>query len=274
MLGPLKMSRNGNIYILVIVDHKTKFIWLFAIKNQKAREVAKCLMHVVTYFGLSESLQTDQGKNYESDLLAELCELLDIDKIRTTSYHLECDGLSERLNRTVIKMIKTYINEDHDNWDELLDGLAFAYNTSVHATTKYTPFELMFGRMPKIPADLIMERPELEFPITPGEHVNKIKNSLIGAFKAVRENTESRMEIAKIYHDRINIVAKFKPGDRVWAKKFKGEPGDCKKFVNKWKGPFTVDTILNGIDYVLKPDIFRGKRITVHRNNLNAIIET
>ena len=273
VLGPLKISKRGNIYILVVVDHKTKFIWLFSMKDQKAKTIANKLMKVICYFGLAQNLLTDQGKNFESDLIAELCELLDIRKIRTTPYHPECDGLSERLNRTIIKMIKTYINEDYDNWDDLLNGLAFAYNTSMHATTKFTPYELMFGRIPKLPIDLFIEKPIIEFPVTEGEYADKIKCNLRGAFDAVFTNTQSRMVLAKVYYDRVNVAAKFQPGDRVMVRDHKTEKGACKKFVNKWKGPYTVETVANEIDYTLKPDRPKGRRIIMHRNNLKKYVD-
>jgi hypothetical protein len=116
-MGPLKRSRNGNINILVLADQKSKFCWLRATRDQ---------------------LATDQGPNYESYLLAKLCELLDTNKLHKSVYHPICDGLSERLNQTVIKMIKTFINDQHSNWDELLPAIAFAYNTATHATTGMT----------------------------------------------------------------------------------------------------------------------------------------
>ena len=139
-MGPLKRSRNGNINILVLADQKSKFCWLRATKNQLAITIAKHIAKIELEFGLFEQLLTDQGPNYESTLLAELCELLDTNKVHTSVYHPICDGLSERLNQTVIKMIKTYINDQHSNWDELLPAIAFAYNTATHATTGMTPY--------------------------------------------------------------------------------------------------------------------------------------
>ncbi len=58
-------------------------------------------------------------------------------------------------------MIKSHIEDDQDNWDLILDKIAFAYNTSTHESTKQTPFELQFGRKPKIPIDILLPNDDL-----------------------------------------------------------------------------------------------------------------
>ena len=80
---------------------------------------------------------------------------LDIHKVRTTPYHPQGDGITERFNGTIQTMLASCVNKNQTNWDMLLPALAFAYNTSTHSTTKFTPFELVYGRKPKVPLDLI-----------------------------------------------------------------------------------------------------------------------
>ena len=126
VLCPVKTSRSGNRYILVIIDHFTKFIQLYAMPNQLAVTLAKKLHKFMMKFGIQYEFLSDQGRNYQSFLLAQLWELLDVQRKRTTPYHPEADGLSERLNRTIKKMIKCYVNESHTDWDEHLDEMAFA----------------------------------------------------------------------------------------------------------------------------------------------------
>jgi len=107
---------------------------------------------------MPENILNDQGNHYQAALISELLELLDVRRERTSPYHPECDGLTERFNRTLKTMIASYVNEDQDDWDTKLPMLAFAYNTAVHASTKCTPFKLIYGREPKIPLDLTHER--------------------------------------------------------------------------------------------------------------------
>ena len=84
LLGPLPESENGNSYILVVAD------WMeaFALPNQEAATVANKLVdEVFLRFSVPEQLHTDQGRQFESQLLHEVCKLLNIHKTRTTPYH-------------------------------------------------------------------------------------------------------------------------------------------------------------------------------------------
>jgi hypothetical protein len=105
-------------------------------------------------YGVAEQILTDQGSNFESELMHELMELLDIRKIRSSAGHAMGDGQSERMVRTMKEMITAYVNEHQDNWDENLDQLFFAYNSAVHRSTKISPMEAMFHRKIKIPIDI------------------------------------------------------------------------------------------------------------------------
>lgn len=151
IMGPIKpISKNGNKYILVICDHFTKWIEVVPLKRITAEEVAKCLVDYFCRYGICESLLSDQGRQYESALIGEMCDLLDIGKMRTAPERPQCDGLSERTNRSIKQMIKAFVNSKHNDWDEKLAMLAFAYNTASHSTTKLSPYELVFGRKPRV----------------------------------------------------------------------------------------------------------------------------
>ena len=160
IIGPLPLSKGGNMYILVVCDHFSKWVALFALHNTTADKVAKRLISLMMIHGLFINILTDGAKNFQSELLAKVYELLDIFKLKTSPYHPECDGLTERFNRTLKTMLACFVNEHQNDWDEYLQYLAFAYNTSTHATTNYTPYEVVYGRKPKIPLDLIIENEE------------------------------------------------------------------------------------------------------------------
>ena len=154
--GPLPTSTGGHTHVLVVCDHFTKFVQIYALKDTQALTVAHCLVEFMLKFGICDSLLSDQEKNYQSLLLEAVYELLDVKQLRTTPYHPECDGLSERFIQTMKQMLMCYVNDKGDDWFMFLDQLAFAYNTASQSTTNHTPFELMFGRKPKLPLDLTM----------------------------------------------------------------------------------------------------------------------
>ena len=147
-------SRTTHIkYILVICDHFTKFVQAYPIRSQSARDIASKFIDYMMIFGIPEQILTDQGLGFQAELVSEIYDLLDIRRLRTTPYWPQCDGITEKFNSTMKDMLKAFINENQDNWEDLLNKITFAYNTATHKTTQYTPFELMFGRQPRIPID-------------------------------------------------------------------------------------------------------------------------
>ena len=95
--------------------------------------------------------------------------------------------------------------------------LAFAYNTAVHATTKCTPFELVFGRKPKIPLDLVFGDIQLDLNLTPETYVSKLEKNLKKAFKNVEHNRDKAAVRNKIRVDRkVRACPDFKPGELLY----------------------------------------------------------
>ena len=100
--------------------------------NQEAPTVAKKLVdEVFLWFSSLEQLYSDQGRQFESALIAEICKLLQIRKTRTTPYHPQCDGLAERFNRTLLSMPATCAEGHPFDWKQKLRKVCMVYNTSV-----------------------------------------------------------------------------------------------------------------------------------------------
>lgn len=100
--------------ILVLTDHFTKFV----VANQKAKTVAKCLWdNFIVYYGIPERLHTDQGPDFESQLIKELCEMAGIKKVRTMPYHPRGNPV-ERFNRTLLSMLGTLETHQKMKWKE------------------------------------------------------------------------------------------------------------------------------------------------------------
>ena len=148
IMGPLPESESGNKYVLVAGDYFTKWMEAYAIPDQEAVTVAQKLINeMFCRFSPPQQLHSDQGRQFESKLLYEVCNLLGIRKTKTTPYyHPQCDGLVERFNRTLLDMLATTTRENPFDWENQLRKVCMAYNTSVHSSTGFTPFYLMFGR--------------------------------------------------------------------------------------------------------------------------------
>ena len=94
-------------------------------------------------------VHSDQGRNFESTILRQTLDAFGVSKSHTTAYHPQGDGMVERMNRSLLQLLRSYV-ETQDEWERYLPLVFFAYRTAVHATTGVSPFVLMFGRSPQI----------------------------------------------------------------------------------------------------------------------------
>ena len=147
-MGPLEPpTPHGNRYILVIVDYLTKWAEAYAMPNQTSETVAKILVNeFICRFGIPSQIHSDQGTQFEAALFQQMCHLLGMRKTRTTAFHPQSDGQTERQNRTVIDILAKLARENPSEWDEQLCYALSAYRSSVHSVTDETPNRLMLGR--------------------------------------------------------------------------------------------------------------------------------
>ena len=154
IVGPFPESVAGNSYILVVADYFTRYVEAYAIPNQEAVTVVNKLVEEFFFrFSPPDQLHSDQGRNFESAIITEVCKLLGVRKSGTTPYHPQSDGLVERFNRTLLDMLATAVSDHPFEWEH---HLRLAYNTSIHPTTGYSPFSLMFGRQARMPVDIML----------------------------------------------------------------------------------------------------------------------
>ena len=271
IMGPLPNSGDGNKFVLVVIDHFTKWVELYPLPEISAKTVANRLMLTFLRFGIPDTLLSDQGSNYQSELMVELCELLDIHKVRTSPYHPQCDGITERFNRTLQAMITSYISNHQRDWDVLLPSLAFAYNTAVHSTTKSSPFELVYGRIPKVPVDLMFEQVNLELYLNPEQYAAEVKENFLSAFGLVIRNRDLRMDRNKIQHDRKVRAANFELHDLVWLLDTAVIQGKCKKLSKRWRGPYKILAKINQSTYSIQPEVGRGKVLVANQCRLQKV---
>ena len=194
IVGPFSPVQSGNNYVLVVSDYFTNWMEAFAIPNQEAVTVAEKLVEeVLCRFSIPEQLHSDQGRQFEGKLMQEVCKLLHINKTRTTAYHPQSDGVVERLNRTLLSMLAATVHEHPGDWDKKLRLVCMAYNTSVHQSTGFSPFFLLFGRQARLPVDLAYGTAPME-EMTTQEYVRNLRQTLEKAYSTVRNHTGAALE--------------------------------------------------------------------------------
>ena len=229
----LEPSKGGVENILVITDHFTKYSLAVPCRSTKAKPTAKVLFDLfINHYGFPARLHSDQGRQFESKVIKELCHLAGIKKSRTTSFHPMGNGQTERYNRTLMNMLATLGEEKKKNWKAYVGSVCHAYNCTRNDTTGYSPFYLMFGRHPRLPIDLIVNTE------TPSEqkdyltYVSDLKKQLSTAYDiAQRVSSASKLKNKEQYNQRVR-GATLEVGDYVLARNvgLKGKH----KLADKW----------------------------------------
>lgn len=254
--------------ILVITDHFTKYAVAVPTPNQKARTVAKALWdHFFVHYGIPEKLHSDQGPDFESRTIKELCELIGTQKVRTTPYHPRGNPV-ERFNRTLLNMLGTLESQKKSHWREHVKPLVHAYNCTKNETTGFTPYELMFGRQPRLPVDLAFGLPVNHRPGSHSQYVRNLKSQLEDSYRVASENAKKTASRNKARFDKHVVDSTLEEGDRVLVRnvRLRGKH----KLADRWESDVYVVLRQSGDVpvYVVKPETRDGPQRTLHRDLL------
>ena len=269
----LEPSKGGIENILVITDHFTRYAQAFTTPNQNAKTTARVLFdNFIVHYGFPARLHSDQGRNFEGEVITQLCALAGIKKSHTTPYHPMGNGMVERFNRTLLGMLGTMTEEKKKDWKTYVRPLVHAYNATRHDSTGFSPFFLMFGRNPRLPVDVLMGVPENnEKERTYTDFVADLRDRLDYTYKLVSKEAQKSRDKQKQQYDKKLVSLVLQPGDRVLVKltSFQGKH----KLSNKWEEePYVVRS--QPYDDIPVYTVSResdGLSKTVHRNLLLPI---
>eukprot|EP00731_Ephydatia_muelleri_P007839 Em0004g177a len=240
----LPVTEKGNRYVIVFQDFLTKWLLVFPAPDQKAIRIARLLAEeVLPLFGCPESLLSDRGTNLLALVMQDVCQLLGTTKLNTTAYHPQCDGMVERMNRTLKSMLRKHVAKFGSQWDRYLPGVLWAYRNTPHESTKEKPSFLLYGvdlRSPTEAALLPTEQPGLI-------EISDYREELILSLSSARELAVSSIQAAqqryKQQYDRKSRPVTFKLGHWVLVRFPQDETGKQRKLSRPWHGPYRVTQI-------------------------------
>ena len=216
----LEKSSDGRENVLVMTDIFTKFTVAVPTKDQTASTVAKVLTKEwFQKYGVPQRIHSDQGRNFESQVVKELCNTYHITKSRTTPYHPQGNGQCERFNRTMHDLLRSLPTEKKRQWTVHLPELVYAYNCTPHSSTGYSPYYLMFGRDPQLPVDILLKQGNESSDRNVSEWLSAHRNRLRYAWEKAGERTLHAANIRKERHDQRLCATPVNIGDLVYLRK-------------------------------------------------------
>lgn len=247
LLGPFPTSYTGNKWIVVTTDYLTRYAETKLVPRATATEVSTFFVHdIVLRHGAPSVLITDRGTAFTAELIWEIVTLTHTNHRKTTVYHPQTNGLTERLNRTLADMLSMYVDIQHKTWDQILPYVTFAYNTAVQETTRFTPFELVYGRHVTTPLDAMLP---LDNGTTRSDTAEDIVQKAEDARQLARNRICDQQSVdVRRYNSRRRHI-QYEPGDTVWVWTPVRRQGLSEKLLRRYFGPYRIVQRLSDVNY-------------------------
>ena len=256
-------SDEGHRYVLSIIDIGTRFPEAVPLKNIDTRTVAEEILKVCARMGFPKEIQSDNGSQFSSEMMKEVYRLMSISPVFSSPYHAQSNGVVERFHGTMKPILRKLTEKQPKSWHTLLPILLYACRDVPNVSTGFTPFELLFGRRPRGPLDLIAEQwteKKEEPQTTTFQYIHELKEFFQEAAEIVESNIDEAAKNNKKYRDRGSKPRKFEKNDEVLLL----VPDSNNKLLMTWKGPFKVLECKNN-DYEIEVN---GKKKLYHANLL------
>ena len=237
----LPRSSQGGTYVLVCVDHFSRFVILAPLLNKSAPMVAHALVtHLLCPYTTPSVLLSDNGLEFKNEVLTNICKQYNIKQTFITAYHPASNGLVERTNRKILEILRHVAGKFQESWQDWLPHVAACINGSVNASIGKTPHYVVFGSEKRLPYDLLVQ-PRKPLYSLDDYALNQL-TALQMIHESVRRNLqESRTEMLLKQHAKATPVS-FHKGDVV----FKSAPERQSKLTPKFSGPFVITDSLHG----------------------------
>lgn len=234
-LGHFPTIRRGNKYLLVLKDNLTKFVQLQAVKTTHVGPVIRKLDEFIDKYGAPERFFSDRGTCFTSGKFKEFRETHGIQHVLNSSRHPQANGLVERINSVIIPMLQcTTGTVDETEWDKYVRKIEFDINTSVNKSTGKTPFELLYGYIPRREGRTRWLTVDTESYRLPEELREELRTHI----------EEAQRKYKGIYDKHGFRSINYNIGDIVYMKTAPKATGTSTKLQPRYNGPYTIVEVL------------------------------
>ncbi len=205
LVGPLPPSENC-IFLLTIIDRFTRWPEAYPLTDSRTPTVIKAFLDYISRFGIPLQITTDQGSQFESNLFGELNKLLGSQRIRTTGYHPQSNGLVERFHRHLKSAL--FARQNTTNWCSELPFVLLGIRTSIKTDFGCTPADLVYGQTLRIPGEFVKPTPEEK--VTQTSLVGQLKNLMQNMIpNPTRISKQSNVFVSKDFLDCEHVFVRI-----------------------------------------------------------------
>jgi hypothetical protein len=216
--------------------------------------------------GCALQVFSDQGKNFDSNLFRQVCELLQMAKARTTPYRPSSNGQVERMNREILAKLRIHIEGKQALWDQYLPYIGMAMRATVNRSTGFTPNMMMLGREVALPVHMMAAEPP-EDNVDPAEYVDRLRDIVCDVHACAREKIGRALQARKRIYDQFVREDHYDTGDLVYLLNSATTKGVSRKLQAVYTGPFLVlKRISDGGLYLIVNS--RGRKQVIHHDRM------
>jgi len=262
------VTSEGYKGILVMTEFLSNFAYVVPIKSKAASEIANHLLSYISLFSPPKSILSDLGKEFNNEIVDNLLRKVGVDHNYTSGWNPSTNGKCERLNRTLIDCLRKHSETNTSIWPEWIPSIILAYNSRVHSTTGYTPFELVFGRRMNHFENWAAKKP-IEDVVALQNRVDEIHKLVVNDHQTVIALVKEKQFVQKQTQDSNKTITEsiLTPGTTVMLR----NDGILQKLDPKAQGPHTIIDKTSMGNYQIMDTTDQFKKLTVPRHKLKVI---
>ena len=243
-------SSTGMACIVVATEYLTKWAEAKAVRTDTAAHAATFLFeNIISRFGCPKILVSDRGAHFLNSTIEAMTSRFQIDHRKTTSYHPQTNGQTERVNGTLVTILRKTIRDSKRDWDVKLTAALWAYRTTFKVTTQATPFSLVYGIEATLPIEFEVEslRVAVETRLTDSQSLRRrltVLEELDESRRLSAQHIEAIQRRRKIAFDKRHKKRTLRVGMLILLQdgRKKDFPG---KFDAVWMGPYIVSEVFD-----------------------------
>ncbi|MCO5570524.1 hypothetical protein L7F22_024247 [Adiantum nelumboides] len=245
-IGPLPRTSTDKQYILTTTGYMTRWAEAAIVARITAADVSKFVLdYICSRFGTPLEILSDRGPSFRANLLDALLENLSIKHVHSTPYYPQCNGLVEKTNGVLCKIITKHVRDRPQDWDKHLTAALWAYRTSFKVSTQFTPYHLMYGQEALLPIEV-----ELGSLRVLARETTSSKEKLEQRILDLQRLELDREAASEYYITQANKKReqfnnkvkekKLEEGMLVMRYDSRLDLSHSKKFLQRWEGPYVI----------------------------------